>query len=43
MRIADEFPLDVATMSYSLADANQALTDLREGRVHGAAVLKVPH
>jgi propanol-preferring alcohol dehydrogenase len=43
MRIADEFTLDVATMSYSLADANQALTDLRDGRVHGAAVLTVPH
>ncbi len=41
MRIANEFPLDVATTSYSLSDANEALTDLREGRVHGAAVLEV--
>ncbi|CAN7782790.1 zinc-dependent alcohol dehydrogenase family protein [Caballeronia sp. LjRoot34] len=41
MRIANEFPLEVATTAYSLTDANQALNDLRAGRVHGAAVLKV--
>jgi propanol-preferring alcohol dehydrogenase len=41
MRIANEFPLEVATTTYSLTDANQALNDLRAGRVHGAAVLKV--
>ncbi|CAN7481617.1 zinc-dependent alcohol dehydrogenase family protein [Caballeronia sp. LjRoot29] len=41
MRLADEFRLQVATTAYSLTDANQALDDLRAGRVHGAAVLKV--
>lgn len=42
MRIAGGFPLEVATTAYSLTDANQALDDLRHGRVHGAAVLNVP-
>jgi len=41
MRIANEFPLEVETTAYSLTEANQALDDLRAGRVHGAAVLKV--
>lgn len=41
MRFANEFPLEVATTVYSLTQANQALNDLRAGRVHGAAVLKV--
>jgi propanol-preferring alcohol dehydrogenase len=41
MRIAGGFPLEVATTAYSLTDANQALDDLRHGRVHGAAVLNV--
>lgn len=41
MRIANEFPLEVATTAYGLTDANQALNDLRAGRVHGAAVLRV--
>jgi propanol-preferring alcohol dehydrogenase len=43
MRLADEFPLEVSTTVYRLTEANQALTDLRAGRVHGAAVLKVLH
>jgi predicted outer membrane protein len=42
MRIAGGFPLEVATTAYSLTDANQALDDLRHGRVRGAAVLNVP-
>jgi len=41
MRIAAEVPLEVSTTRYSLADANQALDDLRAGKVHGAAVLDV--
>lgn len=41
MRIVREFPLEVATTAYSLTQANRALDDLRAGRVHGAAVLKV--
>jgi propanol-preferring alcohol dehydrogenase len=43
MRIADEFRLEVTATTYSLADANRALIDLREGRVQGAAVLRIPH
>jgi propanol-preferring alcohol dehydrogenase len=45
-RDGDEFfaaiarhPLVSRTRTYALADANLALTDLREGRVQGAAVL----
>jgi propanol-preferring alcohol dehydrogenase len=41
MRIADEVPLQVSTTRYGLTDANQALSDLRAGKVHGAAVLDV--
>ncbi|SAL52024.1 alcohol dehydrogenase [Caballeronia sordidicola] len=41
MRIAGESKLDVATTPYELADANRALGDLRDARVHGAAVLRV--
>jgi len=43
MRIADECHLDVSTTLYPLSDANRALADLRAGKVHGAAVLEVPH
>ena len=32
-------PIHVHTHSYALKDANQALSDLREGRINGAAVL----
>jgi propanol-preferring alcohol dehydrogenase len=41
MRYASEIPLHVQTRVYPLAEANQALADLREGRVVGAAVLRV--
>lgn len=39
MRVAAEVPLRVSTHSYPLAQANQALDDLRAGRFAGAAVL----
>jgi propanol-preferring alcohol dehydrogenase len=39
MRRAAEVPLQVAIRRYRLADANQALADLRAGRIEGAAVL----
>ncbi|MGI4813862.1 MAG: zinc-dependent alcohol dehydrogenase family protein [Janthinobacterium lividum] len=41
MRVAGEFTLEVMTKAYRLSEANQALDDLRHGRVQGAAVLKV--
>ena len=39
LRLAGRIPLRVTTQSYPLAEANQALEDLRAGRVAGAAVL----
>ncbi|MCD4546953.1 alcohol dehydrogenase, partial [Burkholderia pseudomallei] len=39
MRIANDVPLDVEATPYPLAQANQALDDLRAGRLAGAAVL----
>lgn len=39
MRIAAEVPLQVHTARYALAQANEALADLRFGRFGGAAVL----
>ena len=39
MRIAAQFPLEIETTCYRLADANRALADLRAGRLTGAAVL----
>jgi alcohol dehydrogenase, propanol-preferring len=40
MRLAAELPLQVHTQPYALAQAQQALDDLRAGRVAGAAVLR---
>ena len=42
MAIAPEVPVRTEVNEYPLADANRALTDLREGRFRGAAVLVVP-
>lgn len=39
MRVAAEIPLQVRVHRYALAQANQALDDLRAGRFAGAAVL----
>lgn len=38
--VAARIPLRITTTSYQLNEANQALDDLRSGRLHGAAVLK---
>ena len=39
LALAGKVPIKMHTERYDLADANRALTDLREGRVKGAAVL----
>ncbi len=39
LRVAADLPLQVHVRGYALADANQALDDLRTGRLNGAAVL----
>jgi propanol-preferring alcohol dehydrogenase len=39
LAIASRIPLRMRTTAYALADANRALSDLRSGRVTGAAVL----
>jgi len=39
MRIASEVPVHASVQTYALEDANQALDDLRHGRLQGAAVL----
>jgi propanol-preferring alcohol dehydrogenase len=39
LALAAEIPLRTQVQAYSLADANRALSDLRSGRVSGAAVL----
>lgn len=38
---ADKHPIKTHTTLYPLEKANQALKDLREGRLHGSAVLKI--
>jgi propanol-preferring alcohol dehydrogenase len=37
--IAPQIPVRTTTVPFPLADANQALARLREGRIEGAAVL----
>jgi alcohol dehydrogenase, propanol-preferring len=39
--LAAEIPLVPEVEEYSLADANRALTELKEGKIHGAKVLKI--
>ncbi len=39
MRVAPAVPVRTETVEYSLREANQALDDLRQGRLQGAAVL----
>ncbi|MGA7776770.1 MAG: zinc-dependent alcohol dehydrogenase family protein [Paraburkholderia sp.] len=41
MRLAAETRLNIATTTYALTDANQALSDLRAGKFEGAAVLSI--
>jgi propanol-preferring alcohol dehydrogenase len=39
MQLAATMPLKISAQPYPLAQANAALSDLRDGKVHGAAVL----
>jgi propanol-preferring alcohol dehydrogenase len=39
LALAAKVPIKIHTERYELADANRALTDVREGRIRGAAVL----
>jgi propanol-preferring alcohol dehydrogenase len=39
MRVAERYPIRMETTRYPLEDANAALSDLRSGRLSGAAVL----
>jgi NAD+-dependent secondary alcohol dehydrogenase Adh1 len=39
MALADRGLVDLTTVEYRLSDANQALRDLRDGKIHGRAVL----
>jgi propanol-preferring alcohol dehydrogenase len=41
MQLAARMPLQIETTPYALADANRALDDLRDGRLSGAAVLRM--
>jgi propanol-preferring alcohol dehydrogenase len=41
MQLAARMPLRIETTPYALADANRALDDLRDGRLSGAAVLRM--
>ena len=42
LALAAQMNIRVATVSYAMADANQALSDLRAGRLSGAAILEPP-
>jgi propanol-preferring alcohol dehydrogenase len=39
MQLAPKIPIRTETEDYALAEANQALNDLRSGELEGAAVL----
>ena len=39
LQLAPQVPVRVAIQTYPLVEANQALKDLREGKLEGAAVL----
>lgn len=43
MRLIKEIPIQVATTSFSLEDANDALAAIRNGSIEGSAVLKIDH
>lgn len=42
MRLAAQIPLEIEATGYALELANEALNDLRAGRITGAAVLQMP-
>jgi propanol-preferring alcohol dehydrogenase len=39
LRVASQIPIKTDTQIFALDQANEALSDLRNGRIHGAAVL----
>jgi propanol-preferring alcohol dehydrogenase len=41
LALASKIPVHTETRTYRLAEANQALTDLRDGKINGAAVLAI--
>jgi propanol-preferring alcohol dehydrogenase len=41
--LAPQIPVKTSVTSYSLEEANEALADLRKGRLTGAAVIRVAH
>jgi propanol-preferring alcohol dehydrogenase len=41
LRLGREIPLETHTVPYALEDANQALLDLKQDRIRGAAVLEI--
>ncbi|HET9824865.1 MAG TPA: alcohol dehydrogenase, partial [Chitinophagaceae bacterium] len=42
LKIAPQIPIKTETQIFPLHQANEALGDLRSGRIHGAAVLVMP-
>ena len=41
LALIEKYPVKIRVNAYPLADANQALEDLRAGRLQGAAVLAI--
>ena len=41
LKLADEMPLRIQVRSFDLPEANEALRALRQGEIHGAAVLRM--
>jgi propanol-preferring alcohol dehydrogenase len=41
MNIAPKVPVKTSVIPFPLSEANKALTFLREGKINGAAVLKI--
>jgi len=42
MKVASDFPIHTSVQTFPLSMANEALDDLRTGKVQGAAVLLMP-
>ena len=41
LKLAGEIPIETRITTYDLEDANRALRDLADGRLNGAAVLRI--
>ena len=41
MQLVENFPIHVSVKAFPLAEANQALTAIREGKLEGSAVLVI--